>query len=478
MPATRRCGTPPPSLARRSRRYRSVSSSSAGVVVRRLVRVALQLLVADRDPQAVAQQLEVLERQLLHLVRRVAAGEVRPEPVALDGLGQDDGRLAGVLHRRLVRRVDLAVVVAAALELPDVVVRHVLDHPCGARVAAEEVLLDVGAVVRRGRSGSRRPGVKFIRLTRAPSRSAASSGSHSRPQTTLMTFQPAPRKNASSSWMILPLPRTGPSRRCRLQLTTKVRLSSSSNGGDVQQPAALRLVHLAVAEERPDVLLAGVLDAARVQVLVELRLVDRVHRAEAHRHRRELPEVRHQPRVRVRRQPAARVRDLLAEAVELVLGEPALEVGPGVDAGGGVALDVDLVAAALGVLAAEEVVEADLVERGRRRVRRDVAADADARPLGAVHHDRGVPAQPGAVAALDLLVTGEPGLVLGRDRVDVVGGGQARDAHLALAGALVELEHQVAGAGPAALVDDAVERVQPLLGLVRVDVRAAGSGSR
>ena len=189
--------------------------------------------------------------------------------------------------------------------------------------------------------------------------------------------------------MILPLPRTGPSRRWRLQLTTKVRLSSSSNGGDLQQAAALGLVHLAVAEEGPDPLVGGVLDAAVVQVLVELRLVDRVHRAEAHRHRRELPEVGHQPRVRVRRQPAAGVRALLPEPVELVLGEPALEVGAGVDTGGGVALDVDLVAAAGVVGAAEEVVEPDLVQRGRRGVRGDVAADARCRAAA-----RGAPSSP------------------------------------------------------------------------------------
>ncbi|CPU64157.1 Uncharacterised protein [Mycobacteroides abscessus] len=65
-----------------------------------------------------------------------------------------------------------------------------------------------------------------MRLTRARSLSALSRTSHSRPQMTLMTFQPAPRNCASSSWMILPLPRTGPSRRCRLQFTTNVRLSS------------------------------------------------------------------------------------------------------------------------------------------------------------------------------------------------------------------------------------------------------------
>ncbi len=69
-----------------------------------------------------------------------------------------------------------------------------------------------------------------------PEWSLASSGSQRDPQITLITFQPAPRNAASSSWMILPLPRTGPSRRCRLQLTTKTRLSSFSRTGIVIAP--------------------------------------------------------------------------------------------------------------------------------------------------------------------------------------------------------------------------------------------------
>ena len=43
--------------------------------------------------------------------------------------------------------VDLAVVVATALEVPDLGVGHLLDERLGARVAAEEVVADVGAVV-------------------------------------------------------------------------------------------------------------------------------------------------------------------------------------------------------------------------------------------------------------------------------------------------------------------------------------------
>src|SRR5665647_3103123 len=121
---------------------------------------------------------------------------------------------------------------------------------------------------------------------------------------------------------------------------------------------------------------------------------------------------------------------LLPEPVELGLRQPALEEGPGVDAGGRVALDVDLVAAAFVVTASEEVVEADLVERGSGGIGGDVPAHADAWPLCAVDHDRGVPADEGAVPTLDLLVAGEPRLGLRGDGVDVGRSGQRGDPHL------------------------------------------------
>src|SRR4030081_1301132 len=95
-----------------------------------------------------------------------------------------------------------------------------------------------------------------------PSLSFASSGSQYEPQITLITFQPAPRNSDSSSWMILPLPRTGPSSRCRLQLTTQIRLSSRSRPAppdpgfdllDVLAVAATRSVEpLQVAVDDPD----------------------------------------------------------------------------------------------------------------------------------------------------------------------------------------------------------------------------------
>ena len=166
--------------------------------------------------------------------------------------------------------------------------------------------------------------------------------------------------------------------------------------------------------------------------------------------------------------------DLLAEPAELLGGEPLHQVGAGVDAGGGVTLDVELVAAAGVVLAAEEVVVADLVEAGGRGVRRDVAADLEALAVGRGDHHRGVPADQAADLALHLLVAGEPRLALGRDGVDVVGAAQRGHADLLLAGALEQAQHDVAGALAAVLVDQVVEGLEPLLGLLGVDVRELG----
>ena len=240
-------------------------------------------------------------------------------------------------------------------------------------------------------------------------------------------------------------------------------------GGEVQRPDALGLVHLAVAEERPHPLLRGVLQPPVQQVAVEAGLVDGVDAGEAHRHRRELPEGRHEARVRVRGEP--RTQRLPAEVIEVVLGDPALEIGAGVDAGGGVALEEDLVATAGVVLAAEEVVEADLVEARRRGIRGEVAAEADVEVVGPGDHDRRVPADDAADLQLELLVAREVGLLLRRDAVDVVGLQERRQADLALAGEVEDAGEEVPGALAALVLEDVVDGRKPFRRLVGVGVR-------
>ena len=134
------------------------------------------------------------------------------------------------------------------------------------------------------------------------------------------------------------------------------------------------------------------------------------------------------------------------------------------------ALEVDVVADQAVVLALEEVVEAHLVQRRRGGEGGQMAADAVGDLVGPDHHGRRVPAHKAADAPLDLLVAGEERLLRRGDGVDVgrVGGG--RHAELLLVGPLEQLGHQVAGPLPTSCGDDGVERVDPLLGLSRVDV--------
>ena len=121
----------------------------ARVEERRRARVVVGLVdvaVAHRQVEPVAELLEVVLLELLHLVGGVLALEGLDRP-SLDGVRQDHGRLADVLARGVEGGVHLAVVVAAARQLLDLPVGHVLDHLAQPGVGAEEVLAVVGTVL-------------------------------------------------------------------------------------------------------------------------------------------------------------------------------------------------------------------------------------------------------------------------------------------------------------------------------------------
>ena len=165
-----------------------------------------------------------------------------------------------------------------------------------------------------------------------------------------------------------------------------------------------------------------------------------------------------------------RLGGLLAEGIEIVLGQTTLQESAGVHAGGGVALEEDLVAATGVILAAEEVVQAHFVERSRARVGGDVAAHADAGALRAVHHDGGVPPDPAAVALFDFLVTGELGFLGGGNGVDIVRGQQRRQGNALGGGALQQAEHEVASAVRSCCLQQSIERFHPFLSFLGVGI--------
>jgi len=67
--------------------------------------------------------------------------------VTLDGLSQNNGRLALVVHRLMVGCVHLVGVVATTVQLHDLVIGHVLHQLKQLRVFAEEMLASVGTAV-------------------------------------------------------------------------------------------------------------------------------------------------------------------------------------------------------------------------------------------------------------------------------------------------------------------------------------------
>ncbi len=97
--------------------------------------------------QPIAKLLQILHRELLHLVRGVSRFEVRSQRPTLDGLGQDDGGLTLDLRGGLVCGIHLAVVVPATLQGPDLVIAPGLHEFRGSRIASEEVISNEGSVL-------------------------------------------------------------------------------------------------------------------------------------------------------------------------------------------------------------------------------------------------------------------------------------------------------------------------------------------
>src|SRR6185436_17568578 len=125
-----------------------------------------------------------------------------------------------------------------------------------------------------------------------------------------------------------------------------------------------RLVRFAVAHEGPDLAVRCLGQLVVLKVLQEPRLIDRHQRSQPHRHRRELPEIRHQPWMRIARQALAA--GLLPETEKLLLAQASFEKGARIDAGRAVSLHEDQIAAMAIRRCMPEVAEADIIERGSR----------------------------------------------------------------------------------------------------------------
>ncbi len=218
--------------------------------------------------------------------------------------------------------------------------------------------------------------------------------------------------------MTLPLPRTGSIEPLQIAVDDEDQVVELFAGAEGERAHRFGLVHFAVAQEGPDLARGDGDEAAIFQVAHEARLVDGVDGAEAHGYGGEAPEIGHQPGVRIRGE-AGRIAQFVAEIAQVLFGEAAFEEGARVDAGGGVALEVDEVARLVAVGGVEEMVEAHFEEGGQRGVGGDVAADAGIVFVLADHHGHGVPAREALDAPLHGAVAGVGNFLIGTDGVHV-----------------------------------------------------------
>ncbi len=113
------------------------------VVGRAIERGFVQLVVLNGNSEARAEGHQLGVVDLFLLVGDVAAFAAFAQAVPFDGLGQDDRRRSGVLDRGLVGGIDLQGIVSAQPHPCDLLVAEVLHHLQQPGIGTEEVLPEV-----------------------------------------------------------------------------------------------------------------------------------------------------------------------------------------------------------------------------------------------------------------------------------------------------------------------------------------------
>ena len=193
------------------------------------------------------------------------------------------------------------------------------------------------------------------------------------------------------------------------------------------------LVHFSIAHKGPYLAIMLRLNFSILEVLHKARLVNRHDRPQPHRNRGELPEVRHQPGMRVRRESVC-VQRFLSERPQLLLAETSLEEGARVDAGGRMPLEKHQVTIVHLVRCTKKMHKANIVKRCGRGKTCDMPAELARFSVGVDHHRRGIPADHRANAVFDRLVTRDRTLHRQRYGVDVGGRRRERQVSAGTAG--------------------------------------------
>ena len=149
--------------------------------------------------------------------------------------------------------------------------------------------------------------------------------------------------------------------------------------------------------------------------------------------------------------------------------DSALEVGARVDARRGMPLGKEDVGIRT-VVAAEEMIEADLIQRGRRRVRRDVPANALFCLVRPHDHRRRIPSDEALDAALHIGVARHQRVLVGRNRVDVRRVGRERQLDAAFGRVKRQLTKEARDFDGAAALQNIIKGIEPFAGFDGIEL--------
>ncbi|GAR59747.1 hypothetical protein NGUA15_01521 [Salmonella enterica] len=421
------------------------------------VRQFFEISIGNRHVETIADVTHAVHVHFLNLVSDVFTFRGVTHAVTFNGMGQDYGRFAFGFLRFFQCRVNFLRIVTTTVQRPNLLIGPVGHQRCGFRVFTEEVLTYVSAVF--GFEGLVVAVNGFVH--QLDQFTAGVFTQQLIPTTAPHDFNNVPASTCKDAFQFVNnLAVTGDRAVKTLQVTVdnKDQVVQFFTGGDGDRAFGFRLIHLAVAEEGVNGLFRGIFQATVFQIFQEFRLVDSTDWAQPHRDGRELPEFRHQFRVRIGREAIAV--NFLTEVIHLFLGQTTFQERASVDARRDVALEVYQVAAILFVARTEEMVETDIIDRGGRLEGRHVAAQLKVFFRRAQHGHDGVPADSRTNATFQLQIARVFRFVFNGNSVDVITGPCAcRDFHAAFASFRKQLVNQILSALNTFFTDDRFDRL-------------------